>query len=611
MKHVPVRVSLLSGVRDRSVRFALGLGLAISVPVAVLLYLQFRSLSDLEHASAEALEQFSHQAADGLATAIEEELRAPQFDVLWRLRSRSLQPLDLELAASTFAESLERSPFVDAFYVWAEGEHDDQVLAYARDGATGGRPLADDLASGNGDATRALVSRFGAGIPEAQLILETARTLALGSAWAIREVLIDGRPAYLVLQLRLLSSGPMTELPRELRGNDRLIGFVGFRVDVQRLYEQHLAALVRKRLSQFGNPPGFLPLVVTILDGHGAPLFNSSGSVPSLFIDERVLHVSFFDRGLTQGMRRWPDMPAEQTWTLRTGYGERTVAAMVRERIRPQRALMTVLAAAMAVVVLFIAVAAAREIRLAELKSSFVSSVSHDLKTPLALIQLFAETLELGRVKSAERIKEYSGVIGSEARRLTTLINNILDFSQIEAGLRRYKLVPTGLSELTVSVLASLDAQLRQRDFTVRHRIDPRVPPVMGDAQAIRQALENLLSNAMKYSREGTEIEVEVGCTETHAFVRVTDQGKGIARRFHNRIFRKFFRVDPASGPTGCGLGLAIVDHIMREHGGAVAVRSEPGRGSTFTLYFQPAVGEQYAADSSNRGRAADVARSA
>src|SRR5207244_12562457 len=127
------------------------------------------------------------------------------------------------------------------------------------------------------------------------------------------------------------------------------------------------------------------------------------------------------------------------------GYDNQTMPPIIAARERPQRALMWMLAGIMALGVFFVARAAAREVRVAEMKSTFVSSVSHDLKTPLALIQLFAETLELGRLKSTERGPEYYRIINSEARKLTRLINNLLDFSKIEAGLRKYQADPTHL----------------------------------------------------------------------------------------------------------------------------------------------------------------------
>ena len=327
---------------------------------------------------------------------------------------------------------------------------------------------------------------------------------------------------------------------------------------------------------------------------------------------ERQYPLVFFDKELLAFA-----VPLEihrETWRVRTGYDGQTIPEIVEARARPQRAMMAVLAGVMALGVFVVVRAAAREVRLAELKSNFVTSVSHDLKTPLALIQLFAETLELGRLKNTERAQEYYRIINSEARKLTRLINNLLDFSRIEAGLRRYNVAPVDLGTVTAHVLASLDSQFRHHQFTVTSRVTPHVPPVLIDAEAAEQAIENLLSNAMKYSREDRHILVEVDRTDGFGRVRVTDRGIGIAPRLQRKIFRKFYRIqtDAGSGPQGTGLGLAIVDHIVRALGGFVQVDSEPGRGSTFALNFplyREAHGDE--ADPGDRGRAADVARSA
>ncbi len=168
-----------------------------------------------------------------------------------------------------------------------------------------------------------------------------------------------------------------------------------------------------------------------------------------------------------------PTNETVETWHVRTGYGEQTIPQIVAARARPQRLMMAVLAGVMALGVFFVTRAAAREVRLAELKSNFVSSVSHDLKTPLALIQLFAETLELGRLKNTERATEYYRIINSEARKLTRLINNLLDFSRIEAGLRQYRREPTDLATVTQRVLESLESQFRHNQFTVTAKLTP------------------------------------------------------------------------------------------------------------------------------------------
>jgi signal transduction histidine kinase len=304
-------------------------------------------------------------------------------------------------------------------------------------------------------------------------------------------------------------------------------------------------------------------------------------------------------------------------WRIQTSYGD-SIPAIVSANTRPQRTLMLLLAGVMGVGVFLVAGAAAREVRLAELKSNFVASVSHDLKTPLALIQLFAETLELGRVRSADRAQEYYRIINSEAKKLTRLIENILDFSRMEAGLRPYTLIPADIGEIVQRVIDLMRPQFVQGHFTVDTSIAAGLPTVEADTAAVERAVENLLNNAVKYSGESRRIEVEVYREPGEVVVRVRDHGIGIARRDQRRIFRKFFRVthELGGGPQGTGLGLAIVDHTMRGHGGYVGVESEPGEGSTFTLHFPSAArasseGAIDEAHSGDRGRAADAARTA
>jgi signal transduction histidine kinase len=391
-----------------------------------------------------------------------------------------------------------------------------------------------------------------------------------------------------------------------------MTSFVALRVDAERLRATFIPQLVAKRLAKVEGPTGFPPLDVTVLDSGQRVIFPAGGVAPKRFVDERTFPLVFYEADLTQLTA--PTSMTVETWRVRTGYRDQTIPGIVAARARPQRMMMAILAGIMALGVFFVARALARELRVAEMKSSFVSSVSHDLKTPLALIQLFAETLELGRLRNTERAQEYYRIINSEARKLTRLINNLLDFSKIEAGLRSYKKVPVDLTELTRGVLESLESQFQHNQFSVEARLDSEVP-VLIDREAAVQAIENLISNAMKYSPEHREILVAVDRDHGYGVVRVTDRGIGVPARLQSKIFRKFYRVqtDAGSGPQGTGLGLAIVDHVMRGHAGFVRVTSEPGAGSTFTLHFPLYAGETHGDEthSGDRGRTPDVARSA
>jgi len=341
---------------------------------------------------------------------------------------------------------------------------------------------------------------------------------------------------------------------------------------------------------------------------------DGSREAGSEFLDEREVPLQFFDPDLMPAFLPNQSYPA--VWRVRTGYGAQSVASLARARTRGSRILLLSLALVVVAGVLFAARMAIQEVRLAEARSNFVANVSHDLKTPLALIQLFAETLHLGRARSADKAREYYAIINTEARKLSSLINNVLDFSRIESGFRMYRLEPVNLGEVVQRIVHGFDAQFAHHRFQVSFEVSPSLPTVLADAEAVELAVSNLLSNAMKYSGEARDIDVAVRGRPRTVDVSVRDRGIGIPKRLHRKIFRKFFRIDVEGGPgtpRGCGLGLAIVDQVMKAHGGRAIVESEPGRGSTFILSF-PVPKEHRARDqedSRHRRRTPDAAGAA
>ena len=227
-----------------------------------------------------------------------------------------------------------------------------------------------------------------------------------------------------------------------------------------------------------------------------------------------------------------------------------------------------------------------KQVALARLKSDFVSNVSHELRTPLALIRLYAETLELGRITTQQKKNEYYSIIRKESERLTALINNILDFSRIEAGGKEYDFRDTDIAELVRNTLDSYRFQIEQQGFALEEQIDSGIPTVKVDREAIARALVNLVNNALKYSDSEKFLAVRLYRDKSLLKLEVSDRGIGIERHEQSRIFEKFYRTgDPLVHNTkGSGLGLSLVRHITRAHGGDVEVESIPGRGSKFTL---------------------------
>ena len=231
---------------------------------------------------------------------------------------------------------------------------------------------------------------------------------------------------------------------------------------------------------------------------------------------------------------------------------------------------------------------ARKALKIAQLKSDFVSNVSHEIRTPLSLIRMYAETLMLGRITSEEKKQNYYQVIHRESGRLTYLVNNILDFSRIEANRRTYYLTDVDMNQLVQKLYDTYAHTFLENNIDGELYLHPRSLPILADAQAFEAALSNLIDNALKYSTDPGKVTISTFTRDGFACCKVTDQGIGIAKEHHLKIFEQFFRVDDAltQKTKGTGLGLNLVKHIMEEHHGEVTVASKPGKGSQFTLLF-------------------------
>ncbi len=228
-----------------------------------------------------------------------------------------------------------------------------------------------------------------------------------------------------------------------------------------------------------------------------------------------------------------------------------------------------------------------KEVSLAQNKSDFVSNVSHEIRTPLALISMFAETLEMGRVKTEEKKHEYYSIINKEANRLTGIVNRILTFSRMEANKKALNIESVDLNETVRDVLSTYEFHLHNKGFT--HSFDPRLEStIQADNQALVEVIVNLIDNAIKYSNSKKHIDITTGQKNEFGFVSVRDYGVGISKQDQKHIFDKFYRVSSGdlAKSRGTGLGLSLVKEIVEGHGGYIDLKSEPGKGSNFLLYF-------------------------
>jgi two-component system phosphate regulon sensor histidine kinase PhoR len=230
-----------------------------------------------------------------------------------------------------------------------------------------------------------------------------------------------------------------------------------------------------------------------------------------------------------------------------------------------------------------------KEIRLTQIKSDFISNVSHEIRTPLALVSMYAETLEMDRIKDEKKKKEYYNVIFNETQRLSGIVNRILNFSKMESGKRTYSFSNFELNELVKRATDSYSFHLNNKGFQHKLELCPQPIPINGDTEAITDAFINLLDNAIKYSDFTKYIEIKTGIRDSFGFFEIRDKGLGIAKEHQKLIFEKFFRVthgNLAHTAKGTGLGLTIVKNIVDSHMGKIEVDSKPGEGSLFRVLF-------------------------
>ena len=231
---------------------------------------------------------------------------------------------------------------------------------------------------------------------------------------------------------------------------------------------------------------------------------------------------------------------------------------------------------------------AARLEEMNRMKSFFVATVSHDLKTPLTSIKMFAELLRTKRHKGSIDVDEYLAIIEGECERLTHLINNVLDYSKIEAGVKHYTFTLRDAQNIVRQALEIMKYPLSMRQFTLDVHLLENEYHILADQDAIIEALINILSNAIKYSPKTRHVTVSTAIDSGYFTISVADKGAGIAPEDQAHIFESFYRANDivVRNTVGTGLGLAIVKHVVDAHQGRVAFKSTPGVGTTFTLSF-------------------------
>ena len=228
------------------------------------------------------------------------------------------------------------------------------------------------------------------------------------------------------------------------------------------------------------------------------------------------------------------------------------------------------------------------EYRLSQLKSDFVSTVSHEFKSPLTSLRMMSERLANQKVAKEDRKQEYYNRMLAQSERLSHLVENILDFSRIDDGRKSYHFEPCNLVKLSTDVISYLTQRHHERGFDIEFDCEEEILFAMVDAQGIHQVIYNLIDNAIKYSGDARKIKVELSNDNGFANIRVQDFGIGISKKDQKRIFTRFYRSERVhtARVQGSGIGLSIVSEIVKAHKGKVMLSSEIGKGSVFTIYL-------------------------
>jgi signal transduction histidine kinase len=486
---------------------------------------------------------------------------------------RVIRNQDLPGIAETFARAHRRHPEVRDFVAVLFAPDDEagawRVLRYVR-------PMPSSPDAPEGIGALAEDPAVAAALREAWQAIPERGDNAVHAAWATLSR-SEAVP-------RQLFFHPVYELDTlDRRADQRRVGLIVFTADVGRFPDAgYLARLVRRLESIAGRPGPIEPVVYRVHaapPGEEGPTLVATGSAAD----------PFRERGFPPQERIFP--------TLRFGVALRdgSLAGAALRHAWPS-VWLGVSTALLALIGVGLSLrATARERRTAELRSDFLASFSHELKTPLTAIRAFGDLLRTGRVRDGEKVRQYGDLLVGESERLGALVNNILEVSRLERRLRRFRIEPRELGGLARRTVELFRGAVAAQGFEIRLALPGRELVVPLDEGAVCQALLNFLSNAVRYSGESRRIDVAVLDRAGEAGVEVRDFGVGISGPEQRRIFDPFYRGPAPAGAAesvGTGLGLAIVREIARAHGGRVEVESELGAGASFRLWLPRAEGE-------------------
>jgi signal transduction histidine kinase len=536
------------------------LALAIGLSALALVWIGYRAVVEWQHAAGLVASRRAAAAADLLVSALSHDMRGAHTSTLLTAERDALGSGPAADLLHPIAGAFARYPYAEAFFSWRGGSNND-VLFYSR---TERQPAW--LPSGAHSALYPVETSSDPVLGH-QLLARLQRDMQQGRRFSAFTAPIGGSDYQVAA---VISYADAT------RG--RPIALIGYVVNLQ-WARQHYFSELASQVSAIESSDRTVRFA--IVDDQGRPVVgtapeNSVGAP----VARRLFPVAFFDPAAVA-----VDPPADlglSWWTAIATAREDSTLSAAERGARRTLALAAVMTLTLALGVIVSLRAARASADLAGMRADFVSAVTHELKTPLANIRAINETLASGRA-TPEMIREYAQMGIGEATRLTRLVDNLLAYARVTDVADVYSFELVALGAVVQRSLQEFEANLQRGGFSVIVDVPADLPLVRADPNALGLLLNNLIDNAVRYSRETHALTITARYSGGTVTMEVADRGMGIAEDELERVTRKFFR-GRGSVAGGSGLGLAIVDRIVTDHGGTIAIRSRAGQGTTVSV---------------------------
>jgi signal transduction histidine kinase len=533
------------------------LAVSVCASVALLAVFAFRAVREWERTAARLAERHAQEGADLLALALTRDMRAAQESVLSAQDWSNSMPDGSYDASNLVASTFARFPYPEAFFTWTASDPPASANFFVR--ADRVPPWIGEHAAH--DRSPVLVESA----PHAArpLIARVMRDVAERRRFSIFDITLGDAIYQVIARLQY----------RDAFREEPLVVF-GFVVNLDWVREHYFPEIARQ--------------VARIVSTNSDLVFSmhpetevgraAADGIPK---GQRVVAVTFFDPLLIAA-----DPPLDLTvenWTLQALLADDAALQSARVGARRTMTLVALGGTVFAIGLALTLYATLSYAKLAQLRADFVATVTHELKTPIATIRAAADTLLAGRVTDGDASRRYAQLMVNESKLLTRLLDNLLAYARIADTTEVYSLRPIAVEAIVDHALRNARSRLDAAGFDVQVDLPAELPPVEADWTAICLVLDNLVDNAIRYSKERRSLAISASRKNSTVTIQVADRGIGIPSAEIAHVTRRFFR-GRGAGSGGSGLGLAIVERIVKDHGGSLSIQSSVGVGSAVSI---------------------------